>query len=239
MRVIYEPPEYSPWYNVGQAVGLLAGKLYQNRNRRAAGKEIDNLQAQEMANIIDSNNREYQNALNTYNRQKDNAINELQGAINPYNADQSQANWDRLVSVGKKYDANFDVSDPMAMTNLLNRAKAGDLNIYQDARNRAQQLAQYVNPNVDLTASDWGESSARYGNERACYYRGFKDSNKGKTINGKGDNKYVDFDTYRANDPYNSGFSHMVRPESFTLSNGAPLDDRIFDALTRYYQGGQ
>lgn len=112
-----------------------------------------------------------------------------------------------------------------------------------DTLKRAQELGRGINPNIDFTQANWGDTTYQRGIDQANYYRNFGSSNEGKTVNGEGDNKFVDYSTYRANDPYSSTTSNPAAQRKnnvLVLNNGLPLNADVMDALTRYIvaQGG-
>lgn len=242
MRVIDNRGKDNSYY-LGQAAGLLAGRLYEDRERRGAYKDLQNFYAKETANNLDARNNDYKAALDAYTAQKDNIVGALENAYNNYNQDQSTENFNRAVELSKQYNPNFNANDAMGFTNTLNLAKSGELPVYQQTRNRAQTLAKGINPNTDFSQSGWANDTYQQGLDQANYYRNYENSNKGKTVNGEGDNKFVDYSTYRANDPYSSTTPNPAAQRKnnvFVLNNGLPLDAGVMDALTRYIvaQGG-
>lgn len=230
-------------YNYGLLAGKLAGQMYENRERRGAYKDAQNFLARETANNLDARNNDYKAALDAYTTQKDNIVGALENAYNNYNQDQSTENFNRAVELSKQYNPNFNANDAMGFTNTLNLAKSGELPVYQQTRNRAQTLAKGINPNTDFSQSGWANDTYQQGLDQANYYRNYENSNKGKTINGEGDNKFIDYSSYRANDPYSSTTPNPAAQRKnnvFVLNNGLPLDAGVMDALTRYIvaQGG-
>lgn len=230
-------------YNYGLLASKLAGQMYENRERRGAYKDAQNFLARETANNLDARNNDYKAALDAYTAQKDNIVGALENAYNNYNQDQSTENFNRAVELSKQYNPNFNANDAMGFTNTLNLAKNGELPVYQQTRNQAQTLAKRINPNADFTQSGWANGTYQQGLDQANYYRNYENSNKGKTVNGEGDNKFVDYSTYRANDPYSSTTPNPAAQRKnnvFVLNNGLPLDAGVMDALTRYIvaQGG-
>lgn len=229
-------------YNYGLLAGKLAGQMYENRERRGAWKDAQNMYARETANNLDTRNNAYKAALDAYTAQKDNIVGALENAYNNYNQDQSTENFNRAVELSKQYDPNFNANDAMGFTNTLNRAKGGGLPAYQQTRNQAQTLAKGINPNVDFSQADWANTTYQRGLDQANYYRNYENSNDGKTVNGEGNNKFVDYSTYRANDPYSATAPNPAaerRNNVIVLNSGIPLSETVFDALTRYYQGGR
>ena len=229
-------------YNYGLLAGKLAGQMYENRERRGAWKDAQNMYARETANNLDTRNNAYKAALDARNNKINSTVGELQGLADAYNANQNSDTWNNMVSGIKRYSPNADINDPNAMTNLLSQAKSGNLPVYQQVNDNLRAEALKMNPNVDFSQADWANTTYQRGLDQANYYRNYENSNDGKTVNGEGNNKFVDYSTYRANDPYSATAPNPAaerRNNVIVLNSGIPLSETVFDALTRYYQGGR
>ena len=209
-----------PWYNLGQIAGLALGKAYEARTAREAGKQMNNQKAQELYDIQNQQNQALQGAYNAYDTAKNNLQNEGNSLAKAYNDNQSQANYDAMVSWIKKVHPGADINDT-AMADALNYVKSGQATPLQSYRQAAMSAAQAINPYVDFSSSGWGTGTYNMGLNRANYTKNFEESNKGKTINGKGDKKYQNFVDYNNANPYNAMSQGTLQPN---LPQAQPLN---------------
>lgn len=212
-----------PWYNLGQIAGLALGKAYEARTAREAGKQIQNQKAQEAYDIQNQQNQALQGAYNAYDTAKNNLQNEGNALAKAYNDNQSQANYDAMVNWIKKVHPGADINDT-AMADALNYVKSGQATPLQSYRQAAMSAAQAINPYVDFSSSDWGTGSYNMGLNRANYTKNFEESNKGKTVNGKGDKKYQNFVDYNNANPYNAMSQGPLQPN---LPQAQPLNLKL------------
>lgn len=239
-----------PWYNLGKMLGWGLGKQYKNLNMREAKKQGQYQDSRDKASKQDKTNQGFQSSYNLYDKTKNDAYNDLKGLADKYNKEQSQGNWDAMIAAAKKYDDKFDSSDSMGVTNTLNRIHSGEASYLQPTRNAAMASAQTINPNVDFQSSNWGTDTYKMGLDTAGYYRNFENSNKGKTFNGKGDNKYTEWTDYIKNAPNTTQqagalnpnmFSQMQTPTlpTFTLPQASPLNTNYYNPndLQPYVKG--
>lgn len=223
--MLYVPTDKTsdPWYNLGQIAGLALGKAYEARTSREAGKQIQNQKAQEAYDIQNQQNQALQGAYNAYDTAKNNLQNEGNDLAKAYNDNQSQANYDAMVNWIKKVHPGADINDT-AMTDALNYVKSGKATPLQSYRQAAMSAAQTINPYVDFSSSDWGTGSYNMGLNRANYTKNFEESNKGKTVNGKGDKKYQKFVDYNNANPYNAMSQGPLQPN---LPQAQPLNLKL------------
>lgn len=229
--------ETDPWYNLGQILGLTLGKTYDNYNRRQALKENQGQEADYLAYKQGEQNDSFQNLYNDYSNAKDTLLNEGNTLATAYNNAQTPENLKALREYVKKVDPNIK-DDEWAMTNALNAVKSGSAAPLQGKRQLAQDYARGMNPNVDFTSGDWGTSTYQRGLDSENYYKNYRDANKGKKLNGAGDEKYMMVSDYIRNNPYAAtSQGPLQRPSSqntssqptFTLGTAQPLNN--FDPL--------
>lgn len=223
MFAIKDVPATDPWYNLGQIAGLALGKAYEARTSREAGKQKNNQKAQEAYDIQNQQNQALQVAYNAYDTAKNNLQNEGNSLAKAYNDNQSQANYDAMVNWIKKVHPGADINDT-AMADALNYVKSGQATPLQSYRQAAMSAAQAINPYVDFSSSDWGTGTYNMGLNRANYTKNFEESNKGKTINGKGDKKYQNFVDYNNANPYNAMSQGTLQPN---LPQAQPLNLKL------------
>ena len=223
--MLYIPSDKTvdPWYNLGQIAGLALGKAYEARTSREAGKQKENQKAQEAYDIQNQQNQALQGAYNAYDTAKNNLQNEGSSLAKAYNDNQSQANYDAMVNWIKKVHPGADINDT-AMADALNYVKSGQATPLQSLRQSAMSAAQTINPYVDFSSSDWGTGTYNMGLNRANYTKNFEESNKGKTINGKGDKKYQKFVDYNNANPYNAMSQGPLQPN---LPQAQPLNLKL------------
>lgn len=178
-----------PWYALGQIAGTALGKAYEARTSREAAKQTEYQKAQELASILSQKNEALQGAYNAYDTAKKKLYEEGQGIAKAYNENPNKDTqaameaWIRKVRPGAAMNDN-------AMTDALNYVYSGQAAPLQGLRQSAMVSAQAINPYVDFTNSNWGTDTYQMGVDRENYISNFENSNKGKTINGKGDKKY-------------------------------------------------
>lgn len=223
MFAIKDVPATDPWYNLGQIAGLALGKAYEARTSREAGKQKENQKAQEAYDIQNQQNQALQGAYNAYDTAKNNLQNEGNSLAKAYNDNQSQANYDAMVNWIKKVHPGADINDT-AMADALNYVKSGQATPLQSYRQAAMSAAQTINPYVDFSSSDWGTGTYNMGLNRANYTKNFEESNKGKTVNGKGDKKYQKFVDYNNANPYNAMSQGPLQPN---LPQAQPLNLKL------------
>lgn len=238
-----------PWFNLGRMIGWGLGKQYWNVTQKEAKKQGQNQTSRELASQQDKTNQGFQSAYNLYDKTKNDAINDFGGKAKAYNDHPSQETWDALVASGKKYDPNFNSSDSMAATNLLNQLHSGDASYLQPTRTSAMTAAQGINPNVDFKSGNWGTDTYKMGLDTADYYRNFENFNKGKTFGGTGDNKYKEWTDYLKNAPNVTQQAGALNPNmfaqqqpaqtTFTLPEATPLNTSFYNPndLQQYIKG--
>ena len=238
-----------PWFNLGRMIGWGLGKQYWNLVQKDAKKQGQNQTSRELASQQDKTNQGFQSSYNLYDKTKNDAYNDLKGLADAYNKDQSQGNWDAMVSAAKKYDDKFDSSDAMGVTNTLNRLHSGEASYLQPTRTSAMTAAQGINPNVDFKSGNWGTDTYKMGLDTADYYRNFENFNKGKTFGGTGDNKYKEWTDYLKNAPNVAQQTGALNPNmftqqqptqtTFTLPEATPLNTNFYNPndLQQYIKG--
>lgn len=209
-----------PWYNLGQIAGLALGKAYEARTAREAGKQMNNQKAQELYDIQNQQNQALQGAYNAYIQAKQKEQDEGQLAAKNYNDNPTPENFQKLVDFVHKVHPGAEINNT-AMTDALNYSKSGQSASLQPYRQAAMSAAQVINPYVDFSSSDWGTDTYNMGLNRANYTKNFEESNKGKTINGKGDKKYRELVDYNNTNPYNAMPQGPLQPN---LPQAQPLN---------------
>lgn len=212
-----------PWYNLGQIAGLALGKAYEAKTSREAEKQVQNQRAQELYDIQNQQNQALQGAYNAYIQAKQKEQDEGQLAAKNYNEHPTPENFQKLVDFVHKVHPGAEINNT-AMTDALNYSKSGQSASLQPYRQKAMSAAQVINPYVDFSSSDWGTDTYNMGLNRANYTKNFEESNKGKTINGKGDKKYRELVDYNSTNPYNAGIQGPLQPN---LPQAQPLNLKL------------
>lgn len=224
--VRYEPLT-DPWYNLGQIAGISLGKAYEARTAREAGKQNEYQMAEELYALQNKDNENLGTAYTAYDMAKRNLISGLELARKNYQDNPNEETKGILANYVQKVTPGVEFSDN-AVTNAFNAAHSGTAASLQPARENAQAAARKINPYVDFSSSDWGTATYQMGVNRANYTKNFKESNRGKTINGKGDKAYKHFPDYNATNPYQASINNplgQATPLQFNLGNqqqGAP-----------------
>lgn len=223
MFVIRDNPATNPWYNLGQIAGLALGKAYEARTAREAGKQQNNQKAQELYDIQNQQNQALQSAYNAYDTAKNNQLAKMREAATNYNNNPTPENYQTLIKYVKETDPTMGINEN-AMTQAILKTQNGESEALKPYRQNAMNAAQAINPYVDFSSSDWGTGTYNMGLNRANYTKNFEESNKGKTINGKGDKKYRELVDYNNINPYNATTQGPLQPN---LPQAQPLNLRF------------